>query len=50
MTRFGPFSSDEQPGPLMGMEGVPECAWEPAAQVPVVAEWRLWPEGLSCFG
>jgi hypothetical protein len=50
MTKLGPFSSEEQPAPLKGMEGVPECAWKPAARVPIAAERRLWHEGLSCFG
>ena len=50
MMKLGPFSSEQQSAPLMGMEGVPECGWKPAAQVPVAAEWRLWPEDLSCFG
>jgi hypothetical protein len=50
MTKFDPFSSEEQPAPLMGMEGAPECAWKPEARLAIAAKWGLWPEGLSCFG
>src|SRR6266545_1818881 len=39
MTKLGPFSGEEQPVPLMGMERVRECAWKPAARLAIPAEW-----------
>ena len=39
MTKLGPFSGEEQPVPLMGMERVRECTWKPAARLAIPAEW-----------
>jgi hypothetical protein len=39
MARLGPFSGEPQPVPLMGMERVRECAWQPAAEFEIPSDW-----------
>jgi hypothetical protein len=39
MARLGPFAGEPQPVPMMGMERVRECAWQPAAEFEIPADW-----------
>ena len=39
MTRLGPIHGEPQPTPLMGNERIRECAWHPATEFTIPADW-----------
>lgn len=38
MAQLGPFGGEPQPVPMMGMERVRECAWQPAAEFTIPSD------------